>query len=64
MGLFKKAAKEPPAEPQVTKKHCRACNGVGNIMAKDYNKQPDSRGVYPVVEQRCIDCNGQGWTAA
>lgn len=46
------------------KKHCGACNGVGNVQKTDYTQKPNSTGSYPTVEARCQPCNGQGWTAA
>ncbi|MEU8362296.1 hypothetical protein AB0C27_40390 [Nonomuraea sp. NPDC048882] len=62
MRLLKKTPKT--VEPQVIKRHCRPCNGVGNKEFTDYTQKPNEQGAYPVVARRCRDCNGQGWTAA
>lgn len=67
MGLIKRLRADTPAQAakleKATKKHCKPCNGVGTVQQRDYDQGPNKVGSYPIVDVRCKNCNGQGWTA-
>jgi DnaJ-class molecular chaperone len=51
----------PVADPHSPSVECRKCGGTGKRMAPDYSATlPGGEWNYPLIEQDCPYCNGQG----